>query len=98
MARVRPKGMKAFTLIWAGQVVSLIGSAMTVFGMSVWAWQVTGHATALSIVAFCSFTPTIIMSPIAGALVDRWNRKVTMGVSDVASGLGTVIIDRKSVV
>jgi MFS family permease len=32
------------------------------------------------------------MSPIAGALVDRWNRKVTMGVSDVASGLGTVIM------
>ena len=92
MARVRPKGMKAFTLIWAGQVVSLIGSAMTAFGVSVWAWQVTGRATALSIVAFCSFTPIIIMSPIAGALVDRWNRKVTMGVSDVASGLGTVIM------
>jgi len=92
MARVRPKGMKAFTLIWAGQVVSLVGSAMTAFGMSVWAWQVTGRATALSIVAFFSFTPTIIMSPIAGALVDRWNRKVTMGISDVASGLGTVIM------
>ncbi len=84
--------MKAFTLIWAGQVVSLIGSAMTAFGIGVWAWQVTGHATALSIVAFFSFTPTIIMSPIAGALVDRWNRKMTMGVSDVASGLGTVIM------
>ena len=92
MARVRPKGMKAFTLIWAGQVVSLVGSAMTAFGVSVWAWQVTGHATALGIVAFFNFTPTIIMSPIAGALVDRWNRKVTMGVSDVASGLGTVIM------
>ncbi|MHB8106977.1 MAG: MFS transporter [Candidatus Cryosericum sp.] len=92
MARLRPTGMKAFTLIWAGQVVSLIGSAMTAFGTGVWAWQVTGRATALSIVAFCSFTPVIIMSPIAGALVDRWNRKVTMGVSDVASGLGTVMM------
>jgi DHA3 family macrolide efflux protein-like MFS transporter len=92
MTRVQPKGMKAFTLIWAGQVVSLVGSAMTAFGISVWAWQVTGRATALSIVAFFSFTPIIIMSPIAGALVDRWNRKVTMGVSDVASGLGTVIM------
>ena len=92
MARARPMGVKAFTLIWAGQVVSLIGSAMTAFGVSVWAWQTTGHATALSIVAFFNFTPTIVMSPIAGALVDRWNRKVTMGVSDVASGLGTVIM------
>lgn len=84
--------MKAFTIIWAGQVVSLIGSAMTTFSIGVWAWQVTGRATALSIVAFFSFTPTIIMSPIAGALVDRWNRKMTMAVSDVASGMGTVIM------
>lgn len=92
MARARPKGMKAFTLIWAGQVISLVGSAMTAFGVSVWAWQATGHATALSMVAFFSFAPTIIMSPIAGALVDRWSRKLTMGVSDVASGLGTIIM------
>lgn len=92
MARARPTGMKAFTIIWAGQVISLIGSAMTAFGVGVWAWQVTGRATALSIVAFFNFTPLIIMSPIAGVLIDRWNRKVTMGVSDVASGLGTVIM------
>lgn len=92
MARARPRGMKAFTTIWAGQVVSLIGSAMTAFGIGVWAWRVTGSATALSIVAFFSFTPTIVMSPIAGALVDRWNRKWTMAISDVASGMGTVIM------
>ena len=92
MARVRPTGMKAFTVIWAGQVVSLIGSAMTAFGIGVWAWRVTGSATALSIVAFFGFTPIIIMSPIAGALVDRWNRKLTMAISDVASGMGTVIM------
>lgn len=63
---------------------------MTSFGIGVWAWQVTGRATALSSVAFFNFAPTIIMSPMAGALVDRWNRKWAMGVSDVAAGLGTV--------
>ena len=82
--------MKGFTCIWAGQVVSLIGSAMTSFGISVWAWQITGSATALSSVAFFSFAPTIVMTPVAGALVDRWNRKWAMGVSDVAAGLGTI--------
>lgn len=90
MTQGRPKGMKGFTCIWAGQVVSLIGSAMTSFGISVWAWQITGRATALSSVAFFSFAPTIVMTPLAGALVDRWNRKWAMGVSDVAAGLGTV--------
>lgn len=92
MTAARPRGMKAFTLIWAGQVVSLIGSAMTSFAISVWAWEITGKATALSIVAFFNFAPLIIMSPIAGALVDRWDRKLTMGISDVASGLGTVLM------
>ena len=90
MTQARPKGMKGFACIWAGQVVSHIGSAMTSFGIGVWAWQVTGRATALSSVAFFNFAPTIIMSPMAGALVDRWNRKWAMGVSDVAAGLGTV--------
>ncbi len=88
----RPKGMKAFTFIWAGQVVSLIGSAMTAFAVSVWAWEITGRATAFSVVSFFNFMPLIVMCPLAGALVDRWDRKLTMGISDVASGLGTVIM------
>jgi DHA3 family macrolide efflux protein-like MFS transporter len=92
MARVRPTGMRAFTLVWLGQVISLTGTAMAAFGVSVWAWKTTGSATALSIVAFFNFTPTIIMSPVAGALVDRWNRKIAMGVSDVMSGLGTTLL------
>ncbi|MEN6387800.1 MAG: MFS transporter [Candidatus Cryosericum sp.] len=92
MARARPTGFRAFTLVWLGQVISLTGTAMTAFAVSVWAWKATGSATALSIVAFFNFTPTIIMSPLAGALVDRWNRKVAMGVSDVMSGLGTAFM------
>ncbi|MHB8108117.1 MAG: MFS transporter [Candidatus Cryosericum sp.] len=92
MGRARPTGMRAFTLVWLGQVISLTGTAMTAFAVSVWAWKTTGSATALSIVAFFNFTPTIIMSPVAGALVDRWNRKMAMGVSDVMSGLGTALM------
>ncbi len=90
MARARPTGMRAFVLVWSGQVISLTGTAMTAFAVSVWAWKVTGSATALSMVAFFNFAPTIIMSPVAGALVDRWNRKLAMGISDVMSGLGTL--------
>jgi len=92
MGRARPTGMRAFTLVWLGQVISLTGTAMTAFAVSVWAWKTTGSATALSIVAFFNFTPTIVMSPVAGALVDRWNRKMAMGVSDLMSGLGTLLM------
>jgi MFS family permease len=88
----RPTGMTAFTIVWLGQVVSLFGSAMTGFALTIWAWKLTGSATALALVGFFNFGPTVLLSPIAGALVDRWNRKLVMMLSDLAAGLSTVVI------
>jgi MFS family permease len=88
----RPQGMTAFTIVWFGQVVSLVGTAMTGFALTLWAYRTTGLATALSMVAFFGFAPMVVMSPIAGVLVDRWNRKWTMALSDLASALGTLTI------
>lgn len=85
-------GMRGFTFVWLGQFVSLLGTGMTAFTMTIWAWQTTGEATALALVGFFTFAPTVLMSPIAGALVDRWNRKLVMMLSDLASGLSTVIV------
>ncbi|MBI5935951.1 MAG: MFS transporter [Chloroflexi bacterium] len=82
--------MKTFTAIWLGQVVSLLGSAMTWFAFTIWAWQKTGEATALSTISFFVFLPTVLFTPIAGTLVDRWNRKLVMMLSDLASALGTL--------
>jgi len=88
----RPTGMAAFTIVWFGQVVSLFGSAMTRFAITIWAWELTGEATALSLMLFAAFAPEIILSPLAGALVDRWNRKLVMMLSDLSAGLATVAI------
>jgi DHA3 family macrolide efflux protein-like MFS transporter len=90
--KTRPTGMLAFTIVWIGQVVSLLGSAMTWFAFTIWAWQTTGEATVLALVGFFSFGPTLLLSPIAGVLVDRWNRKLVMMVSDLASGLATIVV------
>jgi len=84
--------MRGFTIVWLGQFVSLLGTGMTGFAMTIWAWQTTGEATALALVGFFTFAPTVLMSPIAGALVDRWNRKLVMMLSDLASGLSTVVV------
>ena len=67
-------GMRGFTLIWLGQLVSLLGTGMTRFALTIWAYQETGSATTLALVAFFSFGPVVLLSPIAGALVDRWNQ------------------------
>jgi DHA3 family macrolide efflux protein-like MFS transporter len=88
----RPAGMRGFTIVWIGQVVSLLGSGMTWFALTIWAWELTGQATALALVAFFHFGPTILLSPIAGALVDRWDRKLVMMLSDLAAGLMSVVV------
>lgn len=92
MVPVRPQGFKAFIVICVGQLISMTGTAMTSFALSIWAWKMTGSATALAVVAFFNYAPMMLMSPIAGVLVDRWNRKVTMALSDIASGFATVVV------
>lgn len=57
-----------------------------------WAWQITGSATALSLVAAFSFAPLFLLSPIAGVLVDRWNRKLVMLLGDLAAGTATIVV------
>ncbi|TET75655.1 MAG: MFS transporter [Dehalococcoidia bacterium] len=84
--------MFGFSIVWLGQLVSMSGSMMTRFALTIWVWQETGEATALAIVALFSFAPAIFFSPIAGAIVDRVSRKRVMIASDLAAGLSTVAL------
>jgi MFS family permease len=84
--------MPAFTLAALGQLVSLTGTAMTRFALALWDWQETGSATALALVTFFSFGPTVLLSPVAGALVDRLQRKQVMMLTDLGAGLATVVL------
>lgn len=85
-------GLRGFVIVWIGQVVSLLGTAMSGFGLTIWVYERTGSATALSLMGFFFVTPMLIISPLAGALVDRSNRKLMMMISDLASGLATIAI------
>jgi MFS transporter, DHA3 family, macrolide efflux protein len=84
--------VKTFLLVVLGQVASMLGSAMTTFALSLWAWEVTGRATALSLTVLAGFAPTIFLCPIAGVLVDRWNRKLVMMLSDMAAATATLVL------
>ncbi len=88
----RPSGMAGFTVIAFGQLISLLGTGMTRFAITIYAWQVTGEATTLALVGFFAFGPTVLLSPVAGAIVDRADRKRVMMASDVAAGLMTLVI------
>jgi len=86
------QGMGGFTTIWVGQFVSLLGSAMTRFAISVWAWQTTGRATSLALIGFFSFAPTVLLAPLAGAVIDRHSRKLVLILSDAAAAVSTLTL------
>jgi DHA3 family macrolide efflux protein-like MFS transporter len=84
--------MFGFSIVWFGQIISLLGSSMTVFAMTIWAYEKTNAATALAMIGFFYVAPMLIASPFAGALVDRSNRKMMMMIPDIASGIASFII------
>src|SRR5512136_3325738 len=88
----RPTGMFGFTIVWIGQIISLLGTSMTGFAVTIWAYQKTNSATALALIGFFFVAPMLIASPFAGAIVDRSNRKLMMMISDIASGIASLII------
>src|SRR5512138_2905216 len=88
----RPAGMFGFTLVWLGQIVSVLSTNMSGFALTIWVFQKTGSATALGLVQVFFITPYLIITPFAGVMVDRHNRKLMMMVSDSMAGLATVAI------
>lgn len=85
-------GMRVFLIVWLGQLVSVIGSGLTTFALNVWVYQHTGSVTQFALISLCSQLPSILISPLAGALVDRWNRRWAMIISDAGAGLSIMAI------
>jgi MFS family permease len=86
------RGMRTFFVIWSGQLVSTIGSGLTGFALGVWIYQETGSVTLFSLNLLAVAVPNLIVSPFAGALVDRWDRRWVMIMSDTGAGLATLSI------
>jgi MFS family permease len=84
--------MFAFTIVWLGQIVSVLASAMSQFGLTIWMYDQTKSALAMGMMQVFFITPFLLISPIAGVMVDRHNRKMMMMVSDVAAGIATMLI------
>lgn len=90
MVRKSFNGIQTFSIIWFGQLVSFLGTAMTRFALLIWAYQQTGQATTVALLGFFAFIPYILISPFAGVVVDRINRRWVMILTDSGAGLMTV--------
>lgn len=79
-----------FGILWLTQSFSGLGSAMTNFALILWSYQEKGSALTTALLSVCSYAPYVIMSIFAGALSDKWNKKVTMLVCDSFAAVCTV--------
>lgn len=84
--------MKTFLLLWVTQSFSGLGSAMTSYALVIWSYSQKGSALMTALLMVSSYGPYVIFSIFAGALSDRWNKKVTMLVCDSIAALTTVVM------
>jgi DHA3 family macrolide efflux protein-like MFS transporter len=92
MGQSQPRGMRAFVVVWLGQVVSLLGTAMSNFALTLWVYQITGKATPLAMVGFFFVTPIVVLGPLIGVVVDRGNRRLMMMLSDLAAAMASAVV------
>ncbi|MDP9793790.1 MFS family permease [Catenuloplanes nepalensis] len=82
-------GPAAFVVLWAGQFLSVVGTGVTTFGLGVWVYQDTGSVTRFALISVLASAPLVFLSPFAGALVDRWDRRTVMIVANLCSAACT---------
>ena len=81
-----------FLLLWAGELVSSVGSGLTSFGLGVYVFRQTGSAADMALVTLLAFLPTLLLSVPAGVLADRYDRRLLMMAGDGCSALGILYI------
>jgi len=80
----RQRWVPRFFSIWVGQQLSWIGSRAGGFALVWWLTRETGSAQVLATATMGIIVPMVILGPIAGTYVDRWNRRLTILISDTA--------------
>ena len=83
---------RTYIFFWSGQLVSLMGSLVVQFAIIWWITDITRNALFLSLGTFLYFIPMVVLTPIAGVLVDRLNRKTLIIVADSFQALVTIWI------
>ena len=86
------KWARRFFTIWTGQALSLFGSALVQFALIWWLTQKSGSAIVLAIATLVGMVPQILIGPFAGALVDRWNRRIIMIIADGTIALFSLLL------
>mgnify|MGYP006278236779 CR=1 FL=1 len=85
-------GYGRFLVVWAGQLLSGLGTGMTGFALGVHVFTETRSATGFAMVILCLFVPSIALRPLGGVLADRFDRRMLIILGDLGSALGVLFI------
>ena len=83
---------RPFFTLWIGQAFSLLGSQLVQFALVWWLTRTTGSAAVLATASLVALLPNVLLSPVAGTLIDRWNRRTVMLVADSGIALATLAL------
>jgi MFS transporter, DHA3 family, macrolide efflux protein len=83
---------KPFFLFWIGQNISILGSSLVQFALIWWITKQTGSASVLAIAVGITYIPRVILAPFIGALIDRWDRRTILIISDGGIALVTLVM------
>ena len=86
------KQLHSFLLLWGSQTVSQLGTAMTDYAVIIWVYSRKGTASSVTLLAVCTFLPTIFFRFLAGSMVDRLNKKRIMLIADLLAACGTLAV------
>lgn len=87
--RFQQASLKRFFLVAFGQLVSLIGTGLTTFGLGLWVYRQTGSIAMFALMSVLALLPAVVLAPIAGAVADRFDRKTIMITADSAAGVAS---------
>ncbi len=89
---IRDPRMRTFLALWAGQLQSMVCSALTGFGLSVWIYQRTGSATQFAMNSLFMVVTGLVIGQVSGVIADRWDRKRMLLCSDFGMALNTIVL------
>ncbi|GAA4579445.1 hypothetical protein GCM10023194_05120 [Planotetraspora phitsanulokensis] len=78
--------MRRFAAVATGQLVSITGSALTEFAIPIWIYLTTGSVARFALFTVLGLVPGLVVAPLAGAIVDRYDRRKVMLGGDIGAG------------
>ncbi|MCL2054237.1 MAG: MFS transporter [Oscillospiraceae bacterium] len=81
-----------FSLVVAGQIISILGSAVLRFALNLYILDMTGRADIFGILIAISAIPAILFTPLGGAIADRFNRRNLMVIFDFSASAVVIVL------